>query len=108
MVLVGCATQTDITGNSKPANKQKSVVLETVSVEEFAQAMGDSNTTLIDLRTPEELRETGVLDPNIMSIDFYTSNYEEQLQALDKNATYLIYCRSGSRSGRALETMKKL
>jgi len=108
ITLVGCATQTDIADNSKPENKEKSVILETVSVEEFAEAMGDSNTTLIDLRTPEELRETGVLNPNVINIDFYASDYEEQLQTLDKNTTYLIYCRSGSRSGRTLETMKKL
>jgi rhodanese-related sulfurtransferase len=70
--------------------------------------MEDKDAILIDIRTPEELKETGVLSSNVINIDFYSEDYENTLQALDKNATYLIYCRSGNRSGQTLEIMKRL
>ena len=35
------------------------------------------------------------------NIDFQSGNFENEIAALDKNATYAVYCRSGNRSGQA-------
>ncbi|MFA6601860.1 MAG: rhodanese-like domain-containing protein [Candidatus Paceibacterota bacterium] len=45
---------------------------------------------------------------NAINMDFYSSNFSAQLDTLDKSQSYLIYCRSGHRSGQALEIMKGL
>jgi rhodanese-related sulfurtransferase len=40
-----------------------------------------------------------------MFIDYNSSDFEQQLDGLDKSKTYLVYCRSGNRSGKACHTM---
>ncbi len=61
---------------------------------------------IIDVRTPQEFAEGYVEDAII--IDFYAETFRNDLDNLDKNKTYLIYCRSGNRSGQALDIMAEL
>lgn len=62
---------------------------------------------VIDIRTPEE-HAAGHLETADMNMDFYAPDFKDKLAALDRSAKYLIYCRSGGRSGRTLVTMKDL
>jgi rhodanese-related sulfurtransferase len=41
-------------------------------------------------------------------IDFYSPDFADQLAELDPEASYLLYCRSGNRSGRTTEIMADL
>ena len=66
----------------------------------------NSDFIILDIRTLEEY-ESGHLE-NSIRIDFYSDDFEEQLDKLDKNKTYLIYCRSGNRSSKALNIMHEL
>ena len=43
-----------------------------------------------------------------MLVDFYAADFAEQLAALDTDVPYLVYCRSGNRSGQALGVMEQL
>ena len=61
---------------------------------------------IIDVRTPEEFAEGHIKDA--INIDFYSETFEDELDILDKNKTYLIYCRSGRRSASALAIMEEL
>lgn len=61
---------------------------------------------VLDIRTPEEYY-AGHLDGSI-NIDFYASDFREQINRLDKDKSYLVYCRTGNRSGKALDTFKEL
>ena len=61
---------------------------------------------IIDVRTPEEFAE-GYIE-NADNIDFYSETFWDELNQLDKNKTYLIYCQSGNRSGRTLDIMAEL
>ena len=56
----------------------------------------------IDVRQPEEW-EDGVI-PGAKKI--MLAELPEHLDALDKDATYIIVCRSGARSGRAAQVME--
>lgn len=62
---------------------------------------------VIDIRTAEE-HAAGYIAPTHMTLDYYAPDFKEQLAKLDRNAKYLIYCRSGRRTGAALLTMKDL
>ena len=55
---------------------------------------------------PKEL--AGGYIENVLNIDFYSETFRDELDKLDKDKTYLIYCRSGNRSGKALDIMAEL
>ncbi len=41
-------------------------------------------------------------------IDFYRDDFADQLAELDKDVPYVVYCRSGNRSGQATSLMADL
>ena len=61
---------------------------------------------IIDVRTVGEFAEEHI--ENATNINFYSETFRDTLNTLDKNKTYLIYCRSGGRSGSALDIMAEL
>lgn len=67
-------------------------------------AVDVAQLTLIDVRDVSEF-VSGHL-PNATNIPFNDGTLEAQLSSLDPNVAYGIYCRSGSRSGQAVELMK--
>jgi len=62
---------------------------------------------VIDIRTAEE-HAAGHIAPTHLVLDYYAPDFKEKLAALDKGGKYLLYCRSGRRTGAALLTMKDL
>lgn len=82
-------------------------VLETVAPETAAETIAsDPGVIVLDIRTPEEYRD-GIIEGAI-NIDFYASDFADQLAGLDPNAEYVVYCRSGNRSGEAMRTFADL
>ena len=61
---------------------------------------------ILDVRTPEEFAE-GHIDGAIM-LDFYRDDFAAELAKLDPDVPYVLYCRSGNRSGQALQLMAGL
>jgi rhodanese-related sulfurtransferase len=43
-----------------------------------------------------------------MNLDFYAPDFREWLAQLDREKTYLVYCRTGHRSGETVNFMKEL
>ncbi len=67
---------------------------------------GDSDLQLLDIRTPGEFRQGHI--PGAVLIDYYARDFVDRINALDRKKTYLVYCRSGNRSGRSLALFKRL
>ena len=67
---------------------------------------GNPNFVILDVRTPEEF--LGEHIENAVNLDYYSDTFRNDLDKLDKNKTYLIYCRSGNRSENALNIMKEI
>ena len=63
-----------------------------------------SYAEVIDVRTPAET-SAGHLEGALL-FDVQDAQFMANLETLDKSADYYIYCRSGNRSGQAIETMK--
>ena len=96
----------------QPGNKPANNVLGTtspfshLSPEKFNQALNSGKYILIDVRTIDEYN-TGHIK-NAKLSDFYqTQAFSNYLDSLNKNANYLIYCRTEHRSGEALNIMKQ-
>ncbi len=79
--------------------------IKTVNAKKFNESINE-NTVIIDVRTPQEYDE-GYLN-NAINIDFNSTNFKQEISKLDKEKEYLIYCRSGNRSGQALNIMKSM
>lgn len=61
---------------------------------------------LIDVRTPEEY-QAGHLN-NSKNINIKSGDFKQQISKLDKNKPVYLYCRSGNRSGQAVDTLSTL
>ncbi len=90
--------------------ESKGQVLKTVKPKEAYKIInkneGSPELMVLDVRTLEEFTQ-GHLE-NALNIDFYSETFKDEIAKLDRNNTYVIYCRSGSRSIRALDIMGKL
>lgn len=74
--------------------------------EAFKMKYNKNPGVIIDVRTPEEFREGHLKDVDHL-FDFQTGEFEKEMDNLDKDKTYYLYCRSGNRSGKAMEIMQK-
>ena len=57
---------------------------------------------MIDVRTPAEFGQ-GHLE-NAVNIDFYAPNFRERLDTLERDRTYVVYCKKGARGAKAMES----
>ena len=68
--------------------------------------MATGKYQVIDVRTPREIAQGKIID-SALEIDFYRNDFAKKINKLPKDKKYLIYCRSGNRSSKALKLMKK-
>jgi rhodanese-related sulfurtransferase len=61
---------------------------------------------ILDVRSPEEYAEAHI--ENAQNINYNSTAFKVDIEKLDKNKRYLVYCRSGHRSSRAVKIMEKL
>lgn len=80
----------------------------TIAVTEAHQWLQDPNALfkVLDLRTPAEYAEGHLTKSTLLN--FYDPGFKTALLNMDRNQPYMIYCRSGNRSGQALEQMREL
>jgi len=96
---VPAAVQSD-----KPGNCDFPVNIKPDEARYFIQV---KHPIVIDIRRPEEYA-AGHLKAVNMLMDYYAPDFKDQLAKLDRNAKYLIYCRTGHRTGITLLTMKDM
>jgi len=95
--LGSCASSPASTANLQPAQADSLIQTQTGKKTAFH---------LIDIRTPEEYGSCHL--KGAVPIDFYAQDFKIKLASLPREEKILIYCRSGHRSGMALETMKEM
>lgn len=77
-----------------------------LSSAEFAAKLKQvASPIILDVRTPGEFREGFIAGARNM--DFHASNFLDQINSLDKNTAYFVYCLSGARSQAAANEMRK-
>lgn len=66
----------------------------------------DEEFVLLDIRTSAEVESAHL--PGATMLDFYAPSFRDDLALLDRDATYLIYCRTGNRTGQTRTVMADL
>lgn len=94
LMLSSCSAQSAKTTNLPPS-----------SADSLIHSQADAKSFhLLDIRTPEEFASGHLA--GAMLLDFYAPDFASRLAALPRGEKYLLYCRSGNRSGQALQAMK--
>ena len=89
----------------KPNNVANEPSLKQISPQDFSAKLNE-DVVLIDIRTLDEFNAGHIAGAE--NLDFYSPQFSSNLDALDKDKTYLIYCRTSSRSSQALNMMRTL
>jgi len=67
--------------------------------------LNNNNFIILDVRTQEEIKN-GYLK-NAIFIDYKKPNFEKKLNSLKKSNIYLVYCKGGFRSQKAINLMRE-
>ena len=105
VILTGGCVSTE----TVPPNQETQIIENITPPEAFALIQDNQNNpdfVIIDVRTPEEFADGHI--ENAINLDYYSETLRDELNKLDKGKKYLIYCRSGNRSGKALNIMQEL
>ena len=70
------------------------------------EKQANSDFIILDIRTPGEFDAGHIAGAR--NIDFYAQSFAQAFGNLDRGKTYLIYCRSGNRSGQLMRAVEKL
>jgi len=81
--------------------KKETTSLDAVA---FMQKAKEANTEMLDVRTLEELMAGYV--PGSRHLDINSTAFEMAFDFIDRSKTYLVFCASGIRSGRAAEALR--
>ena len=105
VMMSGCAQQVKKQEVMGPGEKYFSVdILPPKDAFELIQKnKGNSNFVILDIRTPEEFRDGHI--EGAVNVDFRSENFGREIDRLDRNKTYFVYCRTGNRSYDALNLM---
>lgn len=90
-VVVGCSGSRS---TSSPAP---------VAAADSADSPAKDSRMIIDVRTPAEFAG-GHLD-GAVNIDIQSPDFTAEIEKLDRDGSYVVYCRSGNRSGIAMAQM---
>lgn len=67
---------------------------------------GDRNFVVLDVRTPGEFAQ-GHLEGAVL-VDYRSPEFRQQVARLDRTKIYLVYCRTGNRSSKAMGIFQEL
>lgn len=67
---------------------------------------GSTDFVILDVRTPAEYEEDHIR--NAVLVDILAGSFPSEMERLDREKTYVVYCRSGNRSRSALDIMRRM
>lgn len=83
--------------------KNESVSLGNDTLTKVEEIMQQGNYIILDVRTKEEYNESHLIEAQNIPYDEI-----DETVALDKEKTIFVYCKSGVRSKKAYDTLKRL
>jgi rhodanese-related sulfurtransferase len=101
------ASDTDKTSVKESAMKQ---VIKSISPSDAYKLMEDESSNpplvILDIRTMGEYQQAHIKDSVL--IDYYQSSFRDEVNKLDRNSRYIVYCATAGRSGSAMRLFKQM
>lgn len=76
------------------------------AIEAQALLQANPNIQVLDVRTKGEFKRAHI--DGAIRVNYFSTKFKKKLRALDLNTPYLVHCKSGHRSNRAVKVMQKL
>jgi rhodanese-related sulfurtransferase len=93
--------------SAAPAAGSKATNVTVEQARELIQERGGkADFVVLDVRTPAEY--AGGHLPGALNADIQARDFETRVGSLDRRKTFLVYCRSGNRSTKAVQTMERM
>lgn len=112
LIVLALAAGTIFVLNSNSTNsdtvaeqKVESGFQGSIDPQEFSTLIDSGEYVVLDIRTNGEY-DAGRITEDLLLIDFYKASFQSEIDKLDKEQKYLIYCNSGNRSGSAAAMME--
>lgn len=80
-------------------------ITKNISISEARKLIENEEIIILDVRAPWEFSEGHI--EKAKNMDITDPDFSENIEKLDKNKKYLVYCKTGRRSGLALDVMIK-
>ena len=106
-LLAGCQKKKNPVTGPEDNSPELTVLASAEEAYQLIQShQDDPNFVILDVRSDAEFRDGHI--PSAINININSETFRDDVDGLDKNKTYLVYCRSGSRSTAAVEIMQEL
>lgn len=103
LTLAGCSSDADPEATAQVDTGAVTFGGDHVDAATFTAATEVPGVIVVDVRTPAEFA-AGHL-PGALNVDVESPDFANQVAALDPDAEYAVYCRSGNRSVVAIDQM---
>jgi rhodanese-related sulfurtransferase len=101
--LAGCGSSSDAEPVTPEATTATPAGVQLLSPTDAAGLISEPGVLVLDVRTAEEFAEGHLTGAE--QLDWYAPDFPERVAELDREATWVVYCRSGNRSSQATALM---
>lgn len=101
LVGAGCGGGTSSATSQETETAASAVTL--LSPDDANAKIESGDVEILDVRTPEEYADGHIEGATL--VDFYEPDFADRIAELDHDREYVVYCRSGNRSGQAAAMM---
>lgn len=105
-ILTVALTACGASSNQDETKESSETAVHTITAEEAKSMMEEGSVTIVDVRTAEEYAQGHV--PDAINIPNENIGDEAPAELPEKDATLLVYCRSGRRSAQAAKKLAGL
>ncbi|MFC1974337.1 rhodanese-like domain-containing protein [Chloroflexota bacterium] len=106
LLITSCAENQ----NGAPGQETPIQIIQDITPQEaftlIKENTDNSDFIIIDVRTPNEFTDGHIKDA--INMDFMSDEFRDNIGKLDRDRTYLIYCRTANRSRGAVDIMEEL
>ncbi|MBS9774772.1 MAG: thioredoxin [Tenacibaculum sp.] len=104
ITLISCKQSVSNNKISEKADITKPFIKD-VNVAEFKKIIDSGNAILLDVRTPKEVASGRIEGSS--TINFYSDEFIDKINLINKSKAIAVYCRSGRRSVMAAKVLQK-